>query len=103
MCPRAYSLKGTVWLPKLYHMTEERLTLGLLVANSKLGLCGGHCKVGKGDLGAGGRQGGSVKACEEKYPDKSKESAAKALKIDTKVHVTLDIEETPLALMTHGS
>lgn len=82
---------------------RETVTPGLLVANSKLGLCGGHCKVGRGDLGTGGRQGGSVKACEEKYPDESKESAAKALKIDTKVDITLDTEETSLALMTHGS
>lgn len=32
------------------HDRRETVTPGLLVANSKLDLSGGHCKVGRGDL-----------------------------------------------------
>lgn len=79
------------------------MTPGLLAANSKLVLCRGPCRVGEGNSGEGGRQRGSKKACEEKNPDESKESAAKTLTVDTKVGMTLYIEEMSLALRTHES
>lgn len=46
---------------------DRSVTPVLLAANSKLGLHGGHCMVGKGNSGEGGRQGGSIKACKEKH------------------------------------
>ena len=80
------------------------MTPGLLAANSKLVLCGGPCRVGEGNSGEGGRrQRGSMKACEEKNRDESKESAAKTLTVDTKVGMTLYMEEMSLALRTHES
>lgn len=81
------------------HERRQSVTPVLLAANNKLGLCGGHCRVGKGNSGEGGRQGGSIKSYEEKYSDKSKDSTAKALT----VVITLNLEETSLVFKTHGN